>query len=489
MAPRRGLARRLSRRSILAGSALALIGRRARGTTSSGPAAESTLAQRWPWPFDADGDGHLGTADRAIVAAALGRRRGAGIASLPGWDHRADVLATGAVTASDLAAWEALAAAVPPVALPPRPLVTCFHYGWYRTARRGGSATMRYRGGHYVSASRRTEEEFNRLKHEFGISADLLSWIEQPSNRTAFERGYLAAASLRERRFGFLYETVINLEARGRLAFRRSPELARRLAAGFAAMGEWASRAVGERGARPLAPGGRPVVYLFASHLFGDTRDDLPAVGEALAAARDAFARAFGRPPFLIGDESPFPADGGVAFDRAYRARWFDAVTRYHHYDEREIRGLAGGSPAVRLDAEHRARIVANEQRAIDGFRGVRNEFTGAPLLVVPSSAAGFAKQDMPALRATGEEYRALLADIQSLTDRHLAHDHAGRLGTAELPAALVLVGSWNEEFEGHALMPAAANEALVESGQDGFEWLRAIRGLYGWNHHASVSS
>lgn len=477
---------RTSRRGLLAGSATAFLGFTAapwiNGLRTG--AARSAPESRWPWPYDVDGDGRLGDGDRAAIGAALGRRRGSDLAAAPGWTPAADFLAVGSIESDHLAAWDRVAAAVREP-LPPRPVLVCFHYGWYRgRARRGGTPTVRYRGGSYASASRGTEEEFHRLKSEFGIDADLLSWIDRPTIRHAYERGYLAAENLHLRRFGLLYETVINLGSGVRMPFASPADTGARLVDGFRRMADWAAHAVRERGARPLTVDGRPVVYIFASHLFGSTRDDLPAVGQALAGARSAFADVYGAPPYLIGDESPFPDDPGVAFDRAYRALWFDAVTRYHHYDERQARRLASAQGgALRLDAGHRARLVANEARAVAGFRGVHNEHTGAPVLVVPSSAAGFAKTGMPPLRASESDYRELLAAMLQLTDEHLARDHGDRLGTPALPAPLVMVGSWNEEFEGHALMPAAANHALVDSGRHGFEWLYAIKGLYGTTH------
>jgi len=101
-------------------------------------------------------------------------------------------------------------------------------------------------------------------------------------------------------------------------------------------------------------------------------------------------------------------------------------------------------------------------------------------VLVVPSSAAGFAKRGLPRLRASREQYAAWLRDAQALTDAHIASSHADRIGTAALPAPLVVVGSWNEEYEGHALMPAGSNAAMHRGDDGGFEWLHALRALYG---------
>ena len=46
--------------------------------------------------------------------------------------------------------------------------------------------------------------------------------------------------------------------------------------------------------------------YVFASHTFGRTDRELRPMGVALSRARDAFTAAFGRPPWLIGDEALF---------------------------------------------------------------------------------------------------------------------------------------------------------------------------------------
>ena len=58
-------------------------------------------------------------------------------------------------------------------------------------------------------------------------------------------------------------------------------------------------------------------------------------------------------------------------------------------------------------------------------------------------------------------------------------------VGTALLPAPIYVVGSWNEEFEGHAVFPASFNLSLPEVTQHGFDLAMAIKEIFGWNHFA----
>ena len=58
-------------------------------------------------------------------------------------------------------------------------------------------------------------------------------------------------------------------------------------------------------------------------------------------------------------------------------------------------------------------------------------------------------------------------------------------LGTPELPAPVYVVGSWNEEFEGHAVFPSRFNESLSSMEQQGYDLAMAIKEAFGWNHYA----
>jgi hypothetical protein len=444
-----------------------------------GALARPERSSRFPWPFDIDGDGFISANDRALLASAAPVVRGNRIRPDSDWDARLDFLGRGNVVGDRLAHFDRLAPATG-TRVPPRPITACWHYGWYgRGRRRGETATVSYLGGDYLSTDRRTEEQFNALKEEFGISADILSWIDDREVLRAYGRGYLSAANRDRRRFGLLYECQINLAAKGRIDFAPDGPHAAKLAQDFRRMGQWLAEAAGPDGSGLLRIDGRPVVYLFGSHTFGPANRDLPAVGDALTRARDGFAEAFGAYPYLVGDESIFPGDTEVGFDRRYRAQHFDAVTRYHHYDQPHVQAL-GNDNAVRMDAAYRDSIVALERRNMAGFAKINNRYTDEPTLVVPSSAAGFAKRGLPSLRASRKDYEDWLEAMQTLTDEHLQQRHKGRQSEGVQTAPLVLVGSWNEEFEGHALMPAAKSRALAEQRQAGFDWLYALKSRYG---------
>ncbi len=423
----------------------------------------------------------ISATDRALLSGLQNSLRGSRLHPRDDWDPRLDFLSRGRVDADQLQRYDALRPVLG-TRLPPRPIVACWHYGWYGPGRRRGETpTVRYLGGSYLSRDRRTEEEFNALKEEFGISADLLSWTDERRLLQAYERAYLSASNHHRRRFGLLYESNISLGTTKRIDFAPEGAAFDRLVRDFRHMGGWLAAVDSDR---LLRFDGRPVVFVFGSHTFGPTRANLPHVGRALERARGAFAEAFGTPPWLIGDEALFPGDTEAGHDRLFRAAYFDAVSRYHHYDTAQIRALGEGR-AVRLDGSHVRRLVANEKRTMAAYRSVKNRYSGEPLLVIPSSAAGFAKARLPSLLASRDDYASLLAAMQELTDEHLRDLHAERLGTPAMPAPLVIAGSWNEEFEGHALMPAATNRALFHMRDGGFDWLYALKSMYGWNSWA----
>ncbi len=396
-----------------------------------------------------------------------------------GWDARLDFAAEGYINEDHVARFERLA----PLGqnrLPARPTTACFHYGWYGPGRRQRETpTVRYLGGNYQSTDRRTEEEFNDLKAEFGIDADILSWIDDREVLRAFERGYLSAANRGTRRFGLLYESQINLRARGRLSMERGSAAATKLIHDFRAMGAWLRDAASTADTEILFVDGRPVVYVFGSHTFGVNDGQLPDVGRALARARSEFAETFGTVPYLIGDESLFPGDPEVRIDRRYRAAYFDAVTRYHHYDEAFIRELGDGE-TVNLDADYVKRIVELEQRSAAGFDTVRNRYSDRRVRAIPSAAAGFAKRGLPTLQASRHNYETLLDAMQELVNDAHRGERRRRLAVEAGSPPLVLLGSWNEEFEGHALLPASRSAALADDKHSGFDWLFAIKSRYG---------
>ena len=473
----------------------------------SGGAASGVSAffpSAWPssWLVDVDGNGTVNPDDRRVIEGSLGAVRGLGLEPNPGYDFRADLLGRGRVSDADLQLFDQLASPGPAL---PRPLVICWHYGWYHPTRRiQEPTTATYLGGDYLSDDPSVEEGFHALKHEFGISAELLSWTSEPDSAGShqlvnYERGYFAAPSAPARRFGWLYETTVNLRSTQPMRLAEST--------GRPAMLEDHFRRMARRMVDPnrgvisdnvLRIDGRPVVYMFASHLLGTDTASFGEVGGALDRARAAFIEQAGVAPYWIGDEALFAVDAGVTEGRRFRAPFFDAITRYHHYEATVVEGLGAQLSEVRLAGAYAARVLETERRTAEAFAGVRNRYTGAPVLVLPSSAAGFAKAGLPTLRASRTEYAEFLRAMLEITDdnfRRAAESVTGAAtsrGPASQPAPLsappVIVGSWNEEFEGHAVFPARNNPAMVPAGLGGFEWLMALKEVFGWNHDALAS-
>jgi hypothetical protein len=92
----------------------------------------------------------------------------------------------------------------------------------------------------------------------------------------------------------------------------------------------------------------------------------------------------------------------------------------------------------------------------------------------------------MPTLSTT----RQAFANYLKLLTRHheegyLPQEWPGALGTEALPAPIYSIGSWNEEYEGHAVFPAQFNLALTDSKQHGFDFSMALKEAFGWNHYA----
>ena len=92
------------------------------------------------------------------------------------------------------------------------------HYGWYDRVRRPLlQQTVRYLVGDYLSNDPRVEEEFNRLKNEFGITVDALSWMPprvRPSLLPNYEAGYFGASNAATRHVALLYEGSLALPRR-----------------------------------------------------------------------------------------------------------------------------------------------------------------------------------------------------------------------------------------------------------------------------------
>lgn len=435
-----------------------------------------------PWAFDVDANGSIDGRDRSVIAAHVGTERGFGIAPRAGYDFRADLFGRLEVSGLDLDAFGIEAMSGP---APPRPVVMCWHYGWYHPERRPQEpTTATYLGGDYLSDDAVVEEQFHRLKREFGIDADLLSWIDptlgfEPTLDN-FDAGYFGAPTASTRHFGWLYETAINLGSSLPMVLSDDSGRPQRLVANFRAMAHrMIDQDTGAVRGNVLRFGGRPVVFMFASHLLGTTLQSMLDVVRVMTEARRAFEEEAGVAPYLIGEETPFRAEQELGAGRTIRATLFDAVARYHHYEAEVVARFAADGP-VRAGGDYLREILDVERRTIAALAGIRNRFTGAPVLVIPSSAAGFAKAGLPTLLAGRDDYVRLLRETRALAEEHLATINAASGVPPVHQAAPAIVGSWNEEFEGHALFPALRNQALVAGEQGGFEWLSAIKEVYG---------
>ena len=166
--------------------------------------------------------------------------------------------------------------------------------------------------------------------------------------------------------------------------------------------------------------------------------------------------------------------------------RSFDAIYTYHHAPLKRLR-VAGGL-GDRLFAspryiDHQAAILRHNFRLT---AGVENRYTGHPVLVIPNLAPGFAKPGYPLLMMGRGEYADFMKTVRDAHVGLLAEGPwQGRLGAELFPAPIYAVGSWNEEFEGHAVFPASFNESLPEVVQEGFDLVMAIKETFGWNHYA----
>ena len=476
----------LDRRSFLRAGTLGLAGAMGgglRAQTSAGVTVPSFVA-------DVDGDGRPGVADAQLMRDALFTTRGFALQPNQGFDYRADVFGRGRV---DQQGVDAVARTIGQldaglVSGGPRPITVAWHYGWYDRVRRPLlEQTVRYLGGDYLSNDPRVEEEFNRLKNEFGITVDAISWIPPrvtPTILPNYEAGYFSASNAATRYVALLYESPLALPGVGGRVDFRSSEVGSLLVADFEAMARTLVQARDRHTTRVFELAGRPVVFIFGSHAWGLNHGDDIEFGRmavVVGQARAAFSAIYGTAPYVVGDELlPLASTTRPPPDRVSRAVNFDAVYAYHAANLK-----TSAAPFViseEYSALQRLRLV----RAIEAVGGLRSRFTGERLLIIPSLAGGFAKHGLPTLGATRQAYANFLTLLTRFhAETYLPREWPGAVGTAALPAPIYTVGSWNEEFEGHAVLPAQFNLALINSQQGGFDFALALKQVFGWNHYA----
>ena len=474
------------RRSFLRVGTIGLVGAMGTGLRAQ-TSAGVTLA---PYVADVDGDGRLGAADIQLMRGALFTSRGFATEPNRGYDYRADVFGRAGIGRDAVDAVSRtiglLGDGVP--VSDPRPITVAWHYGWYDRVRRPLlQQTVRYLVGDYLSNDPRVEEEFNRLKNEFGITVDALSWMPprvRPSLLPNYEAGYFGASNAATRHVALLYEGSLALPATGgRIDFRQQ-EVANLLLADFDAMARTLVAARDRHAPRVFQLGGRPVIFIFGSHSWGLNGDDdveFGRIGDVVGEARDVFKVVYGEHPYLVGDELlPLASSTSPAPDRVSRAVNFDAIYAYHAANLKPSATPFAINEAY--GALQRGRLV----RAITAVHGLRSRFTGYRLLIIPSLAGGFAKHGMPILSTTRQAYANFVKLLTRFhAETYLPQEWPGAVGTTALPAPIYTVGSWNEEFEGHAVFPAQFNLALTASQQGGFDFAMALKEVFGWNHYA----
>ena len=461
------------------------------GGLGTGLRAQTSAGVTLPWHVaDVDGDGQLGAADIQLMRRAPFTSRGFALEPNSGFDYRADVFGQGRVNQAAVDAVSRtvglLDADVPKSG--PRPITIAWHYGWYNGLRRPVPLqTVQYLGGDYLSNDPRVEEEFNRLRNEFGITVDALSWIPPrvaPTVLPNYRAGYFAASNAATRYVALLYENTIALPVTGdRIDFRQQ-EVANLLVADFVAMGRTLVEARDRYPTRVFRIDGRPVIFIFATHAWGLNRDDemeFRRMAGIVGEAREAFNGVYGEYPYLVGDELlPLASSRSPSPDRVSRAINFDGIFTYH------AANLKPGAPSFTINEAYGALQQARLAAAVSAMRELRNRFTGRRLLIIPSLAGGFAKTGLPTIGASRGAYADYLKRLTRFhSETYLPQEWPNSVGTPVLPAPVYTVGSWNEEYEGHAVFPARFNLAFSGDQQGGFSFVMAIEQVFGWNHYA----
>jgi len=479
----------LDRRSLLRLGTLGLVGGMEAWLRAQAPGGHILPT----YVADVDGDGQLGGRDIEVMRRAPFTSRGFKVEPNTGYDYRADIFGRAQVDQ------DAVDAVLRTIELfgngltvdIPRPITVAWHYGWYDTVQRPLLLqTVRYLKGDYLSNDPRVEEEFNQLKNEFGVTVDALSWMPprvRPSLLQNYDAGYFAAANAATRYVALLYENALALPARhGRNDFRQ-PETTSLLVADFEAMARTLVAARDQHATRVFHLRGRPVIFVFGSHSWGlnaDNELEFDRISYVVGVARDAFRGVYGEHPYLVGEELlQLGSSVEPSRDRVNRASNFDALFSYH------AANLKPSATPFTMNEAYGVFQQRRLERAVRAARQIRSRFTGQRVLIIPSLAGGLAKHGMPTLTATRHAYASYLKRLaRYYSETYLPQEFPRTVGTVTMPAPIFTVGSWNEEFEGHAVLPAAFNVAFGASQQGGFDYMMAIKETFGWNHYAERS-
>ena len=445
-----------------------------------------------PYIADINGNGRIDDGDQQIASVALFAQRGFGLQPTSGFDHRADVFGRGAVDAAAVDSVKDSIAHYVDSGAPrrPRPITVAWHYGWYhRSNRPPGLQAARFKGGNYVSFDPAIETTFNDLKNEAGITVDALSWIpgRDPTNfanQENYRRGFLQAPNAASRYVCLLYESTIALpaSAAGRIDFG-SPAVRSLIHADFMEMAHDLREIRDETPARVFTLDERPVIFIFGSHIWGllGGRADPRLVNDVIEDVRPAFQGVYGAFPYLVGDELFLSPAEEFTQDRQLRMVNFDAIYMYHHATFKP-----GSNVTLHLTAGYVQNQIDILRRSYVGLEKLRNRFTGHRILVIPNLAPGFAKPGHSTLAINRTQY----AEFMKVLDQVHSREYIERLWRyalrrPQLPAPVYIIGSWNEEFEGHCVFPFDFNLSVPDTIQLGFDLSMAIKEVFGWNHYA----
>ncbi len=444
-----------------------------------------------PYVTDVDGSGAINTLDAEIVSTALYAHRGFQLSPRPSFDYRADVLGRAAVDplVVDSVSHSVRKYSESPDAPPLRPITVAWHYGWYNSLKRPpGTQTVRFKGGNYRSFDPEVETTFNDLKNEFGVTVDALSWIPRHANNnnnSNYYKGYLRAANADTRHACLLYESTLALPIwAGRITFH-APDVQRRFELDFEEMARFMARVRDLSPARVFTLDGRPVMFIFGTHIWGRlplAPTEVSAMERVIGGALEAFADIYGEPPYLVGEEMQLSATGAFSDDRRIRSSFFDATHIYHH----AANVKRGREQRLRMSPAYIQNQLAILRNTYTDVTYLRNRFTRRRLLVIPSLAPGFAKPGHPTLELGRGDYADFMKLLKGVhMDGHINPLWSADLGRAALPAPVYTVGSWNEEFEGHCLFPFDFNLSVPDVEQHGFDVAMALKEVFGWNHYA----
>jgi len=241
-----------------------------------------------------------------------------------------------------------------------------------------------------------------------------------------------------------------------------------------------------ETPARLFTVDNRPVLFIFGTHTWGRLpvlSGNFWAIDALVYEGREIFKEIYGVAPYIVGEEMYLSATGKFADDRFRRTQNFDAIHVYHHASNLK-RGTVATIQMSSSYIENQVRIL---RRTYDAVANVRNRFTQRNIHVIPNLSPGFAKPAHPTLqlgRSGYADFMKLLVQVHETY--HIKKRWSQELGTSEFPAPVYIVGSWNEEFEGHCVFPFEFNFSVPEITQQGWDLAMPIKEVFGWNHYAN---